>query len=216
MPVGSVGNLGKGERIYSVRFIGPMGYVVTFRKTDPLYVVDLHNPLQPEVKGELKILGFSAYLHPIGETMLLGVGQLANESDGLVQGLQFSLFDVSDPSNPRRVHERVVGQRGSRSEAQEDHHAFLYWAPTGLLAVPATVIEEGQQPFSGALLMTVSAEDGFAEPTRVTHTGRIQDSYSSIRRILVIGERVLTISSDGILVNDLKTFAERAWVPLPR
>lgn len=216
VPVGSVGNLGKGERIYSVRFIGPMGYVVTFRKTDPLYVVDLHNPLQPEVKGELKIPGFSAYLHPIGETMLLGVGQLANESDGLVQGLQFSLFDVSDPSNPRRVHERVVGQRGSHSETQEDHHAFLYWAPTGLLAVPATVIEEGQQPFSGGLLMTVSAEDGFAEPTRVTHTGRIQDSYSSIRRILVIGERVLTISSDGILVNDLKTFAERAWVPLPR
>lgn len=216
VPVGSVGNLGKGERIYSVRFIGPMGYVVTFRKTDPLYVVDLHNPLQPEVKGELKIPGFSAYLHPIGETMLLGVGQLANESDGLVQGLQFSLFDVSDPSNPRRVHERVVGQRGSRSEVQEDHHAFLYWAPTGLLAVPATVIEEGQQPFSGGLLMTVSLEGGFAEPTRVTHTGRIQDSYSSIRRILVIGERVLTISSDGILVNDLKTFAERAWVPLPR
>ena len=99
---GQVGGLGRGERIYAVRFIGDVGYVVTFRETDPLYTVDLCDPPGPRVRGELKIPGYSAYLHPVADDLLLGVGQEATE-DGRVQGLQFSLFDVSDLARPVRA-----------------------------------------------------------------------------------------------------------------
>ena len=93
--LGQVGGLGKGERIYSVRFIDDVGYVVTFRQVDPLYTVDLSAPANPRVRGELKIRGYSAYLHPVGRDLLLGVGQDATEQ-GQLLGTQLSLFDVSD------------------------------------------------------------------------------------------------------------------------
>ena len=92
---GRIGGLGKGERVYSVRIVGDTGYVVTFRQIDPLYTLDLAHPERPRVLGELKIPGYSAYLHPIGEDLLLGIGQDANE-DGRPLGTQLSLFDVSD------------------------------------------------------------------------------------------------------------------------
>ncbi|OON33252.1 hypothetical protein BSA16_01360, partial [Micromonospora sp. Rc5] len=88
-----VTGLGRGERIHSVRYLGPTGHVVTFRRTDPLYTLDLTDPAAPRVTGELKITGYSAYLHPAGPGRLLGVGQEA-DADGRAQGLQVSLFDV--------------------------------------------------------------------------------------------------------------------------
>ena len=119
--VGSVSGLGQGEDIFAVRFMGDVGYVVTFRQTDPLYTIDLSDPTAPSVEGELKILGYSAYLHPIGDGFLLGVGQDADEW-GVVQGTQMSVFDVSDLSNPVRTHQVTLSE-GSGSEAEYDHHA---------------------------------------------------------------------------------------------
>ncbi len=136
---GEVTGLGRGERIYSVRFIGDLGYVVTFRQTDPLYALDLRDPAAPKVTGELKISGYSAYLHPGGPDRLIGIGQEA-DGQGRVRGTQISLFDVADPAAPRllsRFHQRKSG-----SEAEWDPHAFLYWPPqeagsrTGLAMVP--------------------------------------------------------------------------------
>ena len=100
--VGSVGGLGKGEQIYAVRFIGPVGYVVTFRQVDPLYTLDLSDPRSPRVVGELKIAGYSAYLHSAGDARLIGVGQDADEQ-GMTRGAQVSLFDVGDPAAPARL-----------------------------------------------------------------------------------------------------------------
>ena len=124
--VGSLGGLGKGEQIYAVRFLGTQAYVVTFKQVDPLYVVDLAEPTAPRLAGELKIPGYSAYLHPVGDGLLLGVGQSATE-DGQVQGTQLSLFDVRDPANPIQVSTLLLG---GRSEAEWDHHAFRYWPET--------------------------------------------------------------------------------------
>ena len=121
--VGSVDGLGRGEQIRAVRFLGPVGYVVTFRQTDPLYTVDLSVPTRPRVAGELKILGYSAYLHPVGDGLLLGLGQDA-DSDGRTSGLQLSLFDVRDPANPKRVSTRTVP--GAWSDVEGDHHAFTF------------------------------------------------------------------------------------------
>ncbi len=118
---GTVDGLGKGERIYAVRFTGPVGYVVTFRQTDPLYTLDLADPAKPRMVGELKIRGYSAYLQPAGEGLMLGVGQDAT-SEGRVKGLQMSLFDVSDLAVPQRISQITLPQ--TYSDAEGDHHAF--------------------------------------------------------------------------------------------
>ncbi len=136
---GSVENLAPGERIYSVRFSGNSGYVVTFRNMDPLFVLDLSNPANPMVTGELKIPGFSNYLHPVADNYLIGVGVDTREvytkdenGNEIVTGfetggLKLSLFDVSDPYNPKEVDTLVIGKQGSYSEAQYNHKAFTWW-----------------------------------------------------------------------------------------
>jgi len=128
------GGLGKGERVYSVRFVGNTAYVVTFRQVDPLYTVDLTDPAHPTILGELKIAGYSAYLHPIGEDLLLGVGQAIDETTGRPGGTQISIFDVADLRNPKLLHRAPLGP--GWSEAESDHHAFLFWQKTGLVVIP--------------------------------------------------------------------------------
>ena len=134
--IGRVGGLGAGERIYAVRFIGDAGYVVTFHQVDPLYTLDLSVPTAPKVVGELQLAGYSAYLHPAGDNLLIGVGQDAT-AQGVRTGSQVSLFDVSDLSKPRRLSQRLIDPAGSgSSEAEWDHHAFLWWAPKELAVLP--------------------------------------------------------------------------------
>lgn len=96
---GKIEHLAKGEQIYSARFLGDAGYFVTFRQVDPLFSVDLSDPKKPEVLGELKISGFSEYLHFYGKDLLLGIGMEADEEDGSTQGMKLSMFDISDPAN---------------------------------------------------------------------------------------------------------------------
>lgn len=222
--IGSVSGLGKGERIHAVRFLGDRGYVVTFRQTDPLYVIDLEDPARPAVKGELKIPGYSAYLHPVGEDRLIGVGQDATD-EGRTLGTQVSLFDVSDPASPRRLSQTVLPRAGS--EAEFDHRAFLYWARTGLTLLPVqsygdgdVIIQEGapgdvelgskapefRQQFMGAVGFTVNDRE-VKELGRIRHRGD-----TPIRRSLVVNDSVLTLSEDGLLSSDLVTLADRAWL----
>ena len=141
--VGSLEDVGKpGERIYSVRFQGNRGFVVTFLETDPFYTLDLSDPTNPQAKGQLEIPGFSNYLHPIGDDLLLGVGQ--SVTDGITQGLQVSLFDVGDFANPVRLH-NYVEENGSYSDAQYDHRGFRYLPESGILILPLTVYGDGVQ-----------------------------------------------------------------------
>src|SRR3954447_3877430 len=145
--VGRVDGLGKGERIYAVRFIGDIGYVVTFRQVDPLYTVGLSDPAHPKVLGSLDLLGYSAYLHPVGDGLLLGVGQAANEQ-GRTAGTQVSLFDVSDPAKPARLSNKLVGN-GSSSSVEFDPHAFLWWDPLKLAVLPVQVYDDPSSQFTG-------------------------------------------------------------------
>ncbi len=165
--VGKVGDLGRGERIFSVRFAGDIGYVVTFRQVDPLYVIDLANPTAPSVAGELKIPGFSTYLHPIGDGLLIGVGQDADDT-GRTQGTKVSLFDVSNPAAPAELD--VIVFPDAHSEAEWDHRAFLYWAPEEMVAIPLTRYdyEEGEESFFGAVALEVN-QSGIVELGRVSH-----------------------------------------------
>ncbi|WP_432869787.1 beta-propeller domain-containing protein [Microbispora rosea] len=213
-PAGSVTGLGKGERIYSVRFMDALGYVVTFRQTDPLYTLDLRDPAAPKVTGELKITGFSAYLHPAGEGRLVGVGQEASEA-GRALGTQISLFDVSDPAAPAvlsRFHQKESG-----SEAEWDPHAFLYWPATGLAVLPLQTWTGGGIGGSAALVLRVGDREitklGVVTHPRPAATGGFAPADQGIRRSLVIGGELWTVSGAGLKVSDAATLADRAWVP---
>ena len=166
MPLGRVGGLGKGERVYAVRFIGDIGYVVTFRQVDPLYMLDLTAPSRPAVRGELKIRGYSAYLHPLGGGLLLGVGQDATD-EGRVVGAQASLFDVSDLRSLKRLDAFSLGK--GWSEAEQDHHAFLWWPRSRLAVLPLQAY--GDTPFVGALGLRIRPAGAIAEAGRVAHPG---------------------------------------------
>ena len=210
--VGRVGGLGKGERIFAVRFVEDIGFVVTFRQTDPLYTLDLSNRQAPRVVGELKIPGFSSYLHPIGGDLMLGIGQDA-DAQGRTRGAQVSLFDVSDLRDPRRLHAKRLGSDGY-STAEEDHHAFLWWAPTKLLVVPLSDYgTSDSDSFEGAIGLRVE-RTGFTEAGRTEHPPQGEYGYEpSIHRSLVANGRLFTISSFGIQAGRLDTLAGTAWVP---
>nr|MBA2297702.1 beta-propeller domain-containing protein [Actinomycetota bacterium] len=200
---GRIGGLGKGERVYSVRFAGDVGYVVTFRQIDPLYTVDLAVPERPRVLGELKIPGYSAYLHPIADDLLLGIGQDASE-EGRPLGTQLSLFDVSDLRRPTRLHREPLGP--GWSEAESDHHAFLYWPRTGLVVVPFERRAVGYR---------VSRTRGIDALGRIDHEAGRLAWTPGVRRSLVVRNAVLTVSDAGVKSSSLATLAELGWAAFP-
>jgi len=214
--LGRVGGLGKGERVYAVRFFGETGYVVTFRQVDPLYTLDLSTPSRPAVLGELKVRGYSAYLHPLGGDLLLGIGQDATEEGGAL-GTQLSLFDVSDLRRPVRLHAYSLGS--SWSEAESDHHAFLWWGRSRLAVLPVQAYAD--RPFVGAIGFRVG-RGAIAEAGRVTHTGEAIPGDAGrvggipIRRSLVVGKALYTVSEMGVKATDLASFADEGWAAFPQ
>jgi hypothetical protein len=210
--VGEVAGLGGGERIYSVRFIGPVGYVVTFQQVDPLYTVDLRDPAAPRVTGELKLTGYSAYLHPAGDGRLIGVGQEAS-AQGRTLGTQVSLFDVSDPADPRRL--ARFHQKDSASEAEWDPHAFLYWPKEGLAVLPLTDYNAPEGP--GALVLRVGqdaiTQAGIIRQPRIKQTGGVAPADSGIRRCLIIGDTMWTLSDAGLQATAIGDLSDRGWIP---
>ena len=190
-PLGKVEEIAPGESIYSVRFMGDRAYMVTFKHVDPLFVIDLEHPEDPEVLGKLKIPGYSDYLHPYDETHLIGIGKEVDASidadkihtEGAVyytaiQGVKLAIFDVSDVQNPVEMYKEVIGDRGTESLATREHKAFLFDRDKELLVVPMTVAElkEGQDKsqqgdftFQGAYVYNINLEDGFDLRGRVSH-----------------------------------------------
>jgi hypothetical protein len=187
--IGKVGGLGKGERIFSVRYVDDTAYVVTFRQIDPFYVLDLSDPRNMSVQGELKIPGFSSYLHPISDTLVLGVGQDATDG-GRTTGTKVSLFDVSDPANPLEVDVWTL-PKGS-SDAEFDHRAFLWWAPTNTAVLP---LQSFSDRFSGAVVLKI-------ENNTITEQGRIQHSEEETGEVGQTDCRVLTADDIGSNENN--------------
>ena len=215
--LGQVGGLGRqdNESIRAVRFIEERGYVVTFRQTDPLYVLDLRNTAAPKVVGELKIPGYSGYLHPIGENLLLGVGQSGLDSGNNTDiapsppirraqvGVQFSLFDISDPAAPHRIDTQTYG--GGAAAAEFDPKAFLYWQPRNLIIAPTNLHGDhrGHGAFSGLVLLRAN-EDGLQEIGRLASP----QAYGPVNRSLVIGDTVYMLSDQALQASNLDTHRE--------
>ncbi|MFT4164658.1 MAG: beta-propeller domain-containing protein [Microlunatus sp.] len=201
--LGQVDGLGRqdNESIRAVRFIADRGYVVTFRQTDPLYVLDLRDPAAPKVLGELKIPGYSGYLHPVGKNLLLGVGQ-SGAGDRLDDqaGVQFSLFDVSNAAAPRRIDVRTLG--AGSAGAEFDPKAFLYWQPRKLVIAPTYLYgdDQGRGTFSGVVMLRLTMK-GLTELGKVS----VAEKDGMTNRSLVIGDAVYLLSDQAIQTADLDT-----------
>jgi hypothetical protein len=214
--VGSTPPLAEGERIFSARFLGDLAYIVTFRQVDPLFAIDLSNPESPKVLGELKIPGFSDYMHPLGDDHLLTIGRDIDEVTQRDNGTALQIFDVSDPVKPRLAHKALVGE--GYSEANHNHKAFNFYADKGLLAFPF-VSYEGN--FSSTLeLWDVSADAGFNRRGAVDHSDLVLDDCGGvpyaveefyyycgyqpqITRGVFIDEFIYSISHGGVRVHDV-------------
>lgn len=217
--IGAVENLAPGERIYSVRFLGKRAYLVTFKQTDPLFVLDLSNPQAPKLLGELKVPGFSNYLHPYDENTLIGLGrdtQTDVYGNVKVGGIKLSLFDVSDANNPSELDTYVAGGTGSDSLALYNHKAFLFSRDKNLLLIPASltsVASNYRNYFSGALVFSID-QGKFNLRGQIDHSdgGKYQRSDywcgsacydNSVQRGLYIQDSLFTFSNKYLKVNSL-------------
>jgi len=209
--VGQATGMGAGERIYAARFIKEKGYVVTFRQIDPFYTLDLSDPTNPKVVGELKIPGFSNYLHPVSDDLILALGQDANDR-GVVQGLQIALFDVSNFTDPQQV-QKYVEKGYSSSDAQYDHKAFRYLPESKLLILPMYVYNEPY--FDGFIVYDVDESSTFQKLFNISHKedgndySFCWDSAVLPSRSLVFDGKVTTMKQHNVLSHDLDTMTKQ-------
>lgn len=192
---GKLEDIAPGERIYSVRFMGDRAYMVTFKKVDPLFVIDLKDAKDPRILGALKIPGYSDYLHPYDENHIIGFGKdtvevihkdsLGNPIDSTAYylGIKMAVFDVSDVNNPKEKFKEVIGDRGTDSELLRDHKALLFSREKNLLAFPIRVAEvigeqmyhnngipvSGSFAFQGAYVYNLDLKDGFRLKGKISH-----------------------------------------------
>ncbi len=216
--IGSIHNIAPGENLYSSRFVGSKGYLVTFVKTDPLFTLDLSDPTNPFIVGELKVPGYSDYIHPLGENYLLTIGKDTKEQDGVTfdQGIQLSIFDVGYLKAPRILHKEMIGDRGTSSEALKNHKAFNFWAEQNLLSFPVDLFEHlspsgnawsyGESTFTGLYTYKVTAENGFEFKGRLSRCIDQANCDTTWTRAIFINDRVYEIAPNVIrsaIVNDM-------------
>ena len=235
---GKLEDLAPGEQIHSARFMGDRGYLVTFKKIDPLFVIDLSDPARPEVLGKLKIPGYSDYLHPYDENHLIGIGKETVEAEeegrdfAWYQGIKMALFDVSDVENPVEMYKVVIGDRGTDSPILRDHKAFLFDREKELLVIPILLAEikgdpsdllpdwaYGDYVYQGAYVYSLNLEDGFDLRGRITHydddeafkkSGYYFMGNYDIERSLYIDDVLYTLSRNRLKLSDLSGLDELA------
>ena len=234
--ISEIEDIAPGERIYSARFIGERAYLVTFKKIDPFFTIDLSDPYNPEILGELKIPGYSDYLHPYDQNHIIGIGKdtVESKSGGFAwyQGLKIALFDVSDFDNPKVVSQVIIGDRGTDSPVLYDHKAFLFDKEKELLVLPVNLYEisdeikeenngytgsnRGEFKFQGAYVYRLNLEDGFEYKGRITHMTEEEmensEYYyygsSSVYRSLYIENVLYTFSNNLIKMNSVTDLSE--------
>ncbi|HEY3355727.1 MAG TPA: beta-propeller domain-containing protein [Polyangia bacterium] len=228
--IGRLDGIAKGEDIRSVLFDGAVAYLVTFKKTDPLFVVDLSNPRAPTVKSELKVPGFSTYMQMLDDTHILTIGFDAQDEGSFAwfQGIQLQIFDVSDPYQPRLTHKELIGTRGTTSEAATNHLAFNYFPPREALALPMAICEDSagggsygtRMTFDGLLVYRVTVADGFTrlgglpmhDPTVADANGWgcgnwWTDPNSGVKRSIFMDDYVWAVAMDVLRVGTLADLA---------
>jgi inhibitor of cysteine peptidase len=205
--IGRLEGLAPGEQIFSTRYVGERLYMVTFRQVDPFFVIDLSVPESPRELGQLKIPGFSRYLHPYDDNTIIGIGRDATEL-GRQQGLKISLFDVSDVSRPRELTQWVSAEEHAQSQAEWEHKAFLFDREKQLLVIPAYSYSwdsrGGQQQYNGALVFSVRRDEVTLRGVIDHSQGRQQYWGQLVERSLFIEELLYTKSPNLLRINSLE------------
>jgi len=239
---GKIENLAPGERIYSARFMGKRGYLVTFKKVDPLFVLSLEDPANPSILGKLKIPGYSDYLHPYDDSHLIGIGKNTVEAEegdfAWYQGIKISMFDVSDVANPKEVANLSIGDRGTDSPVLRDHKALLFDKKLNLLAIPVLLakINESKYPqgippnaygeyvWQGLYVININ-ENSITQKGKITHIENTADlikagyyfsSEYSVERSLYIDNVLYTISAKKMKMNSLTDLNEIGQIKLTK
>ncbi|UII56836.1 beta-propeller domain-containing protein [Cytobacillus spongiae] len=222
--MGALENLAKGERIYSARFMGDRIYIVTFKETDPLFVIDASKPAEPKVLGELKIPGFSNYLHPYDENHVIGFGhdtKIVTDKNStqpriLTNGVKISMFDITNPTQPKEKFTEIIGGRGTYSPLNHDHKALLFDKKKNIFAFPINIYNdvEGSEyeqtfEFQGAYVYSIDSTEGLSLQSKITHhdgKASYEEWESEILRLLYIGENLYALSNTGISAHSLKGY----------
>ncbi len=208
--IGEASGMGIGERIYAARFIDEKGFVVTFRQVDPFYTLNLTDPTNPYVVGELKIPGFSNYLHPVDDDLILALGQDADD-DGVIQGLQIAMFNVSNFTHPTQIH-KYVETGYSSSDAQYEHKAFRYLPKSKLLILPLYIYSHKTYGyFDGFVVYDVDeSQSSFSKRFEISHRDKDSEDKTTCwdssvlpPRSLVFDGNVTTTKQHTVLSHDL-------------
>lgn len=210
--IGAIKDLAKGEKIYSVRFLGKVGYIVTFKQIDPLFVIDLSNPRNPVVKGQLKIPGYSSYLHPYDETHIIGIGYntKSNGYGGVTNGsMKMSMFDVSNLENPKEMFNISIGQDYTNSEIIYNHKALFYNKDKDLIGFPVNFYDSYSKRYRYDFdIFKIDLDKGFEK------AGDIKQDTDNIDRAIYIDDKFYTLSQKQVVLYDLNTFEKIKQIKL--
>ena len=217
--VGRLDGIAPGEKIYSVRYVGDRAYVVTFKEIDPLFVIDLSDATNPKILGELKIPGYSTYLHPYDETHLIGFGYDTKDNGyGGVKndGLKMSMFDITDFTNPKEMFTVKIGESGTSSPLTSNHKALLFSKEKNLIAFPISSYSLGKTKYK-AQVYDIDLNKGFTlrgeiehERTNSATSTKMYFNYNNvnIERIIYSKDTFYTLSKGLIKASDMKTLKE--------
>lgn len=199
--IGKAENIANDEQIKSVRYMGTTAYVVTFRNTDPLFVIDLKDPTKPAIKGELKLPGYSAYMHPLSESIILGIGYNGDSQNADFTSLKVSLFDVSDMANPKEI--STLTYNDCYSYVIDNPKAFVYNSEESYMVLPVQIY--GKYELSGYACYIISTENNsLSLRHKLSHS--VTDVYSGITflRGTYIGDELFTVSDNLTVKHSLK------------
>jgi inhibitor of cysteine peptidase len=226
---GSIENIAPGEQIHSARFMGKRGFLVTFKKIDPFFTMDLSDPNNPKIIGKLKIPGYSDYLHPYDENHIIGIGkntaEASNDLSGVsnfawYQGIKMAMFDITDFANPKEMFKIDIGDRGTDSPILTDHKALLFSKEKDLLVIPImeaklteaqknnskkTGSEYGQYVYQGAYVFKLNLDDGFSLQGRITH---FPDDYSFQKSGYYYGNNDYSVKRSLYIGENLYTISD--------
>ena len=203
--IGRVENFGKEEKIYSVRYVENKAYVVTFKQTDPLFVIDLSESTKPQILGELKIPGYSTYLHPYDDTHLIGFGYDTKENGTRVitNGLKMSMFDISDFNNPQELFKISIGDsKYTYSELLYNHKALLFSKEKNIIAFPL-YSSSGRKTNSRAAIYNIDLKKGFSLKGEISN---VTNKYEeNVKRIVFANDTFYTFSDSLVKVANMDT-----------
>lgn len=213
--IGELTDFGITEKIYSVRFIKDVAYIVTFKQIDPLFVIDLSNPENPVMKGELEIPGYSAYLHPYDENHIIGIGYNVKDNGfgGVTnETVKLSMFDVSDLENPKEVFVKTLGEGYSYSNVTSDHKLLMYDKERNLMGFPINMKTQNGKYQDSIIILEIDLE---GKEFKIHSQYTVDNFTYYIRKVIYIEDTLYILCGNEILAFDINTLDNIGRLDLP-